>query len=95
MHLAIRENTPSTKISPISRSRPIKKPLTGPEEDPQNDEYMETERDDTFNMTVTDRKMLPTEQEQRTIKRSMVNRSCINNLAYCYKGLKTVPLEIT
>ena len=44
-------------------------------------------------MTVTDRRVYD-QPELRVIKKSMVNRSCINTINFCYKKLEEVPPEL-
>jgi Leucine-rich repeat (LRR) protein len=73
--------------------RPLRKPLTYTEEDIDPDDFLMTDREETFNMTVTERRK-DVVAESRTIKRSMVNRSCMNSLNFCYKSLGAVPSEL-
>ena len=56
-----------------------------------SNENEETEKDEAYNMTVTDRRST-VDNVVRSIKKPMINRSCINTLNFCYKQLPRIPL---
>jgi hypothetical protein len=94
MNLAFKENNPSLRSSASINNNPLAKPRCSTEEqfqDEDSEEYPEEDRD-AFNVTITERRT--EEPPIRTIKRSMINRSCINTLVFNCKDLEAIPREL-
>ena len=93
MHLALRQNYLPQKLTAASRNNTLKVPGCPGQESPSRDPN-DSHPEESFNITVTDRKALD-QPESRIIKKSMVNRSCINIMNFCYKKLEEIPPELS